>query len=121
MKKNLKNFESLVIKFIERFWVTELKAITAMLVFITPLITGYTIIRLFDSEISKEVIRYLFIANLFINSVFYCVTWIALSKKSKKGNIEYDDNLERNIFWATFLFFVYVVLLIILVINIIKH
>ena len=116
MRKILKKFESLVIK----FWVTELKAITAIGVFIIPLIAGYAIIHLFDLEMSKKVIRYLFIADLFTNSVFCCVTWIALSKRNKKGNIKYDDNLERNTFWAAFLFFVYIALLIILAIDTIK-
>lgn len=120
MKKILKKIKSLVVKLIERFWVTELKAITAIVVFIIPLIAGYIIIRLFDFEMSKEFIRYLFITDLFMNSVFCCVTWLALSKRNKKDNIKYDDNLERNTFWAAFLFFVYIILLIILAIDTIK-
>jgi len=118
MRKILKNFESMVMKIIEKFWMTELKAVMAIMLLLLPVFVGCIVIlicaKLHLLVASQEYHFYIFLGSFIINSMFYGICWIVSSKMTKECINKYDsDSLERSTFWIVFLFFAYLIMVVV--------
>lgn len=118
MRKIFKKFESLVKKFIEKFWMTELKAVMAIMLLLLPIFVGCIVVlilvKLHLLVVSQKYSFYIFLGSLVINCIFYGICWIVSSKMTKECKSKYDsDTLERSTFWIVFLFFVYLIMVVV--------
>ena len=118
MRKFLKNVENFMKKFIEKFWMTELKAVMAIMLLLLPIFVGCIVVLIFAKlhllVVYQKCSFYMFLGSLVINCIFYGICWIVSSKMINECKSKYDpDVFERSTFWIVFLFCVYLVIVVV--------